>query len=182
VFFLDESGVMMAPLVRRTQAPRGKTPILKHKAGREKVSLIAGLSLSPLRGRLNLYFGSLVNDHFDHSAVAHFLRQVLRHLRGNVIVIWDRGPMHRGPELRTLEEDHPRLSFELLPAYAPKANPVEQIWTDLKWGKLCNLAPQNVHQLKELATKELSGYRRAPERLRNFIRASALPWPRALAS
>jgi hypothetical protein len=38
--FLDESGLMMAPLVRRTWAPRGQTPILLQRTrSRDKVSV-----------------------------------------------------------------------------------------------------------------------------------------------
>ena len=55
------------------------------------------------------------------------MRQLLRHLRGKVIVIWDRGNMHRGDPIRQLLRDYPRLSIEELPPYAPDLNPVEQV-------------------------------------------------------
>jgi hypothetical protein len=36
--FTDESGFLMLPLLRRTLAPRGHTPVLRHKAShRDKV-------------------------------------------------------------------------------------------------------------------------------------------------
>jgi hypothetical protein len=45
--FIDESGVLLAPLVRRTLAPKGETPILEHRAKqRDKVSLIAALTIA----------------------------------------------------------------------------------------------------------------------------------------
>ena len=54
---IDESGFLMSPLVRRTLAPRGHTPILKTKAAhREKVSVTAALTISPQRHRLGLYW------------------------------------------------------------------------------------------------------------------------------
>jgi hypothetical protein len=180
---IDESGVLLAPLVRRTWAPRGQTPILlqqgKHRA---KVSLLAALTLSPRRGRLGLYFSSLLNDHYDHVAVAHFLREMLKHLRGPVIIIWDGGSMHKGPEIRQLLEEFPRLTLEPLPPYAPELNPVEQIWTYLKWSRLCNLAPADVHELHQRASQELKAIRKDQDRLRSCWAGSDLPWPRALAS
>ena len=180
---IDESGVLLAPLVRRTLAPRGQTPILKHKAKhREKVSSIAALTLSPGRGDLSLYFSTLTNDSFDHTAVAWFVRQLLRHLRRHVILVWDRGPMHRGPEIRRLVHDFPRLILEQLPAYAPELNPVEQIWTHLKWNQLCNLAPEHSVELESLVYKELHAIRYDRQRLRGFFEASELPWPRAFAA
>src|SRR5581483_592828 len=44
VVFVDESGLLMAPLVRRTWAPRGHRPVLRQRGRhREKVSLAAAL-------------------------------------------------------------------------------------------------------------------------------------------
>jgi transposase len=180
---IDESGMLLAPLVRRSLAPKGQTPILRHQAKhRQKISLIGALTLSPRQRQLGLYFSSLQNDSYDHTVVAWFLRQLLQHLRGRVIVVWDRGPMHRGPEIRQLLEDYPRLSLESLPAYAPELNPVEALWCDLKWHRLCNLAPQDARELDRLAWRELKTIRHDQKRLRSYWATSDLPWPRALAS
>jgi hypothetical protein len=47
---IDESGFLLSPLVRRTLAPRGQTPVLKTWGGhRERVSAIAALTISPRR-------------------------------------------------------------------------------------------------------------------------------------
>lgn len=175
--------MLLSPLVRRTLAPKGETPLLEHKAKhRDKVSLLAALTISPKAQRLGFYFGTLLNDSFDNVAVAWFLRQLLRHLRGPVIVIWDRGAMHRGPEIRQLLADHPRLQLESLPAYAPELNPVEQVWSYLKWNRLCNFAPTDTNHLEQTVVEELTNIRFDQKRLRSFWKASELPWPYALAS
>ena len=66
---IDESGLLMAPLVRRTWAPRGRTPDLVQQGGghHEKVSVAAALWLSPRRDRLGLYFKTLVNGYFGRN-------------------------------------------------------------------------------------------------------------------
>lgn len=180
---IDESGVMLAPLVRRSLAPKGRTPLLKIKAShRDKVSLIAALTLSPNRRRLGFYFSSMVKDHFEQSAVAWFLQQLLRKLRGPVIVIWDRGNMHRGHDIRQLLERNPRLTLKQLPPYAPELNPTEQIWEYLKWSKLCNLAATDVYDLDQHVFRELDAVRYDQERLQSFWLGSDLPVSRALAS
>jgi transposase len=176
---IDESGLLLAPLLRRSQAPRGHTPLIKCKAAhRQKVSLLAALTLSPRRGRAGLYFTSLINDHFDEVAVAWFLRQLLRHLRGRVIVLWDRGSMHHGPEIRQVLQRHQRLQLEELPPYAPELNPVEQIWKYLKWDKLCNFAPWDSNELEQTAFQELQAIRYDREQLRSFWEVSDLPAPK----
>ena len=62
IVLIDESGVLMAPLVRRTWALRGRTPDFVQGGGRgprEKVSVAAALWLSPRRERLGLYLALL---------------------------------------------------------------------------------------------------------------------------
>lgn len=55
--FLDESGLLMGPLVRRSWQPRGQTPVLVQR-GRHlgKVSAIAALGVPPRRDGARLYF------------------------------------------------------------------------------------------------------------------------------
>src|SRR4051812_44637976 len=64
--FLDESGFQLTPVVRRTYAPRGKTPILEawHRKGR--ISAISAVTVSPVRRRPNLYFRLLADDANAH--------------------------------------------------------------------------------------------------------------------
>jgi transposase len=49
--FLDESGFMLTPTVRRTFAPRGKTPVLSAWDRRDRLSAISCVTLSPVAGR-----------------------------------------------------------------------------------------------------------------------------------
>jgi putative transposase len=179
---IDESGLLMAPLVRRSQAPRGHPPILEQQGKhREKVSLIAALTVSPVRQHLGLYFQTFPNDYVDNTKAAAFLEQLLRHLRGKVIVVWDRGQMHRGPALRALLARYPRLTLESLPSYAPDLNPVEQLWNYLKYQQLANFAPRSVHLLHAVAAGELAAVQDDQARLRSFYEASELPFPEQVA-
>jgi hypothetical protein len=86
----------MAPLARRTWAPRGQTPEQEQKGGtREKVSIAAAVWLSPRRDRLGLYSHTLPGGYFDSWHLAAFLEAMMRDLAGRFVVVWDGGPMHR---------------------------------------------------------------------------------------
>ena len=123
--FADESGFLLAPLVAKTWAPRGCTPFQRHRQGRrDKISVISGISLSPRRHRLGLYY-LLFYDNIAQEEVCVFLRELLRHLRGPVIVLLDNSSTHQGEPLRKLLRQHPRLSIEHFPSYAPELNPDE---------------------------------------------------------
>jgi putative transposase len=175
IVLIDESGVLLTPLVRRTLAPRGETPTLSVKGGRrEKVSVIAGLSLSPVAQRLGLYFRTFPNAYVTTPDTADFLRDLLRHLRGRVIVVWDRGPIHRGDPIRRVLADYPRLTLACLPSYAPELNPVEQLWGHIKYGRLSNLAAPNADALDDLVTECLIDAKFDSNRLRSFYAATPL--------
>ena len=166
----------MAPLRRRTLAPKGRTPIHRHRAKhRQKVSMTAAISISPLRKQLGLYFQTWPEQYVDNQATALFLRNLLHHLRGEVIVVWDRGSMHKGEAIRELLQRFPRLSLESLPPYAPDMDPVEFLWKHLKWDELPNFCPSDVQQLDEVLNQKLEACKQTPQRLRQFIDCSGVP-------
>jgi DDE superfamily endonuclease len=179
---MDESGLLMAPLVRRSWARQGHPPVIEQKAGhREKVSIAAALWLPPLRDRLGLAYQALVNGYFNNAEVAEFLGCAVEGLPGPVIAIWDGGTMHKGGPIRELvDRSGGRLEIEPLPAHAPELMPVEQLWTWLKYDRLHTFAPEDAHQLNKVAVRELEAIRDDQARLRDFFHASDLPLPRAL--
>jgi transposase len=96
-----------------------------------RLSALAALTVSPTRQHPGLY-QRFQPRHSQALDVAEFLRALLRHLRGHITLLWDRGSMHRGPAIEAVQHAHPRLHMEEFPAYAPERNPVAQIWTDFK--------------------------------------------------
>lgn len=167
----------MAPLVRRSLAPAGCTPIITHKAShREKVSLMSALCLSPALRRIALRFRTYPKQYVTGERTADFLRGLLEQLPGRVLVVWDNVAMHRGPPIRALLATTRRLELRSLPPYAPELNPVEQVWQHLKWTGLANFAPRDVEHLHQVALERLGRIRRTPSRLQSFLRCSDLPF------
>jgi hypothetical protein len=90
--FLDESGFRLTPTVRRTLAPRGRTPVLDAWDRRDRWSGISCITLSSAAGRPGLYFHLL--DHNVHADDAvDFLAEVHRRL-GPLTVVRDRNQIH----------------------------------------------------------------------------------------
>ena len=71
-------------------------------------------------------------DNFKAVHVAKFLRMLLKYLRGQVILLWDGGRIHKGPVINVVRDAFPRLHLERFPGYAPEPNPVEQVQNDFK--------------------------------------------------
>jgi transposase len=174
VVFADESGFLLAPLVVRTWAPRGSTPLLHYRQGRrDKISVISGISLSPQRHHLGLYY-LLFYDNIAQEEVCLFLRELLRQLRGPLIVLLDNSSTHQGQPLQKLLARHPRLSIEHFPSYAPELNPDEGVWSQAK-RELANGCPKDVDELMESIIQAIDGIRSSPAKLSGCILESKLP-------
>jgi transposase len=159
--------------VAKTWAPVGQTPVIRHFDRRDRISVISGLSVSPLRQRLNLYYQ--LHDHNIRQAEAcAFLRHLLQHLRRHVIVLWDRGRPHKGRLIADLCRRVPRLRLERFPAYAPELNPDEGIWKLAK-ENLANGCPHDRHDLLLAVLRALENTRRNIKNLRGCITQSGLP-------
>jgi putative transposase len=175
------SGFFLNPLVRRTWAPRGKTPILRSWGRhRDKGSVVAALSLAPTLRRLGLYWLADAKRYVTAETMAKFLRDLLRHLRGRVIVVWDNGSSHKGPLIRALCARYPRLHLERLPTYAPDLNPVEFVWSHLKHGRLANFVPASLYHLDQTVRGQLASLTQTPSLLKALWHGSKLPFPSSI--
>jgi transposase len=180
IVLIDETGLFLNPLVRRSWSVRGRTPVIGGDGGhRTKVSVIGAISVSPRVRRLGLYFDTRPDGFFGAPEVIGFLRYLLRALVGKVIVVWDGGTNHKGPAMRQFLTRNKRLWLERLPPYAPELNPVEQVWGWLKYGQLANFVPDDLTELNDEIIGRLIHLRCDPKLLRSLWDGSELPFPEA---
>jgi transposase len=158
--------------VAKTWAPVGCTPILRHSYKRDRLSVISGISVSPKRRRLGLYYRIHANN-IGQAQVCEFLRALLRHLKGKVIVLMDNSTTHRGGQLRQLLATNERLSIEYFPSYAPEINPDEGIWSLTK-RRLANHCPRDIPELHGNVDQCLWDIGSSPHLLRGCIANSKL--------
>jgi transposase len=131
--------------------------------------------VSPKRQHLGLYLRFQPHN-FQAVDVAAFLRALLRHLHGHVILLWDQSSIHQGAVIAAVEQAYPRLHLEEFPAYAPELNPVEQVWNDFK-GHTANSLLRDKRDLRRCLSANTRRVRRSQAKLRSFILASKLPSP-----
>ena len=93
---------MLQPLVRRTWAPRGQTPIQYSWDRHDRLSVISAITVSPLQQRFGLCFR--IHDHnITFQEVMAFLTMLHRRQRRKFIVVLDRLNAHR-KAVRLLQE------------------------------------------------------------------------------
>jgi transposase len=173
IVFADESGFLLTPTVARSWAPIGETPLLRHFDRRDRISAISGITVSPRHRRLNLYF-QLHLKNIQQQEVCAFLRDLLRHLRGHVFLLWDGGRPHTGRLVKELVRRVPRLHLLRFPGYAPELNPDEGVWKLAK-GMLANGCPKGRSELDASLTNALQSIRHNRKNLRACIDHSGLP-------
>ena len=167
--FLDESGFLLIPNVRRTWAPRGQTPVLQCHFNWQQLSVIAGISFR--RFYFRLFPGAIKGPQ-----IIEFLHALGRQIRQPLLVIWDGLPAHRSTLVREyLEALDGAIQIEQVPGYAPELNPTEYIWEHLKYHELANHCAGNFADLQTSARNRLRSMQRRPTLITAFWHQAGLP-------
>lgn len=172
IVFIDESGFMLQPVVRRTWAPKGETPVQYSWDRHDRLSVISGITLSPHR-RFGLYF-RIHNNNINFEKVMMFITLLHRHLRRKFILVLDRYSAHR-KAVRLMQAKHPDwFQAEWLPAYAPELNPVEMLWNHTKYADLANFIPHDVDDLQQSVAISIQNTRTQTHLIRSFFHYARL--------
>jgi transposase len=149
---------------------------VRHRYRHDRLSVCSGLAVSPKRQRIALYLRCRPRN-LSGLDIRAFLQHLLRHLRGPVDLLWDRGPIHRRREVGAFLANHPRLRVKSFPASAPELNPAEYVWAQADHA-LANGAPDDLRDLRHRLGDATRRLRRSQNLLWSCIYASALPWTR----
>ena len=126
IFFVDEAHFRADVDVRQMWVQRGLPALID--------------STSPRLGEKATYYSAVCLESGEVEAMpvaqtctaqttVAFLQQLRDHYAEPLIIIWDNGPAHRGPELRTcLTTPNLHLRLVPLPAYSPDFNADEAVW------------------------------------------------------
>jgi transposase len=176
LIFVDETGFMMYPTVRKSFSPRGQAPVNKVSDSHGRISTIGAIAISPSRDELSWHHYSLEdNCNFRGPAVVAFLEQLRRAIGGPMVIIWDQIIIHSREVVQEYLKGATRIRLEPFPAYARNLNPVDEAWFYIKYDRIPNLTPSTLHQLRKAVDKELKRLSGRPDLLRSFVKFSELP-------
>jgi transposase len=170
IVFVDETGCYLLPMVVKTYAPRGQTPVLRAPLSRDHLSVISGITA---HGWLH---ARVQNRPFRGIDAARFLRHLTTHISVRLLVIWDGSPIHRCQAIKAFlaSPAGPGVPLEQLPAYAPELNPDEGVWNYLKRVELKNVVCQHLGQLSYELGKAIKRLRQKPHIIRACIAQAGL--------
>lgn len=157
IIFEDESGFSMLPSVRATWAPKGRTPILRHRFNWKRLSMAGALAYEPDGSEAHLIFQMRPGAYNDETLIEFLTELYELEDRRPVILIWDGLPSHHSRRMTAwLHTQRRWLRVERLPGYAHDINPIEQVWGSLKSKELANLCPDTLDDAAQVADHGLN--------------------------
>lgn len=165
VYFEDESGVSLAPVIGKTWAPKGQTPIVRVTGKRGGVLAMSAISPS---GRMCF---RLEKRKVNANVLIEFINQIgAQHPSRKVGIVMDQAPCHIAKKVKRLSEQSPRLRVFHLPPYSPNLNPDEKVWRHMKHVELKNHQAQDKKQLARLVLGALRKMQKNPKLTKNFFK------------
>jgi len=165
---------MVSPL-KRTWARRGQTPVSRTSIDHhERLNILGVLLVSPKGKKIRLSIKSYWHSLTGEEVIA-FLKQVLRLVRGFVVLVWDRHPIHRRKAVQNFLQSQKRLIVFEFPVAAPELNPAEFIWTQTT-EYIAGTSPHNKHELQANVFASIARIRVSQKRLFACLHGSKLDW------
>lgn len=167
---MDESGFYLLPSVVRTYAPVGKTPILHHRLSHDHLSVIGAV------GRHGKLYFQVYEEAIRSTEVIRFLKHLLRHIPGKLLILWDGAAIHRSKAIRQFLQEGAaaRIQLERFPGYAPEVDPEEGIWRHLKRAEMRNLCCADLRETRREFRAACQRLRQKPAIIQSCLRHSGL--------
>jgi transposase len=116
-------------------------------------------------------------DHaFQGQDIVRFLKHLLRRIAGQLLLIWDGLPAHRGQVVKQFlrQGAAKRLHLAQLPSYAPDLNPNEGVWGYLKTVELANVGCHDLAELRYQLRQAIARLRHKSTVIQSFFRQARL--------
>ena len=165
LYFQDESGVSLIPVLGKTWAKKGKTP--KIKVTGNKGGFCVTSAISPA-GRMVF---RIEKDTIHAKEHIDFLKQIIRqHPNRKIIVIEDNARPHIACEVKDFVKDNKnKIAVYYLPTYSPDLNPDEKVWKYLKNVKLKAHQARNKKEFKPLVLSKMQSIQKKPHLIKSFF-------------
>jgi len=165
LYFQDESGISLTPVLGRTWAKKGKTPKIKVTGKRGGFCVTSAISPA---GKLIFRIEKKKVNADKH---IEFLKKIMKqHLNRKIIVVEDSAPVHKAKKVdKFVEENKKKLAVYRLPSYAPELNPTEHVWAYLKAHELKTHQAQNTDELKHLVKRKMQSIQMKKQLIHSFF-------------
>lgn len=165
LYFQDEAGISLTPVLGKTWAPKGKTPIVKVTGKRGGFCLTSAITSA---GRMVF---RIEKERINADLHIEFLKQIIRHhLNRKIVVVEDKAAAHIAKKVgKFVKKNKKRFALYYLPSYSPKLNPDEHVWAYLKNHGLKDHQAQSTSELKKLTLSKMRSIQRKKGKVESFF-------------
>lgn len=165
LYFQDESGVSLTPVLGRTWAKKGKTPKVMVTGNRGGLCVTSAISPA---GKLIF---RIEKEKVNADKHIEFLKQIMKqHPYRKIIIIEDSSPVHKAKKVdKFVEQNKAKLVIYRLPSYSPELNPDEHVWEYLKAYELKAHRARDTKELKKLVKRKMQSIQRKKGLVASFF-------------
>jgi transposase len=166
LYFQDETGVSLTPVLGKTWAKKGKTAVVKLTGKRGGFCISAAIT-----PRGTMLF-RIEKENVTADTFLDFLEKLRRHHpRRKIIVVTDQARPHIAKKVRDhVEANKKSFALYYLPSYSPELNPDEGVWGYMKDKKLKSHTAMSKEELKAKTMSCLLSMQRRPLLIKSFFR------------
>lgn len=165
LYFQDESGISLSPVVGKTWAPVGETPKIKVTGKR------GGFCISSAISPAGKMVFRIEKKRVNSRLFVDFLVQIIRHHpHRKVVVICDNARPHIAKYVKEfVMSNKNKIAIYHIPPYSPELNPDEEVWNYLKNVKLKDHQARSKEELKPLAVSKLRSIQNDKKIINSFF-------------
>ena len=161
----DETGLANNCQHGRSYSLRGKTPVLRLPAKKERINLISSVT-NQGKSRFMIYDGTMNSD-----TLIKFLRRLIKDAGRKIYLIMDNLRVHHSkPVKKWVKEHNDQIELFFLPSYSPELNPDEYLNCDLKDGVHSKVPSRSKKDLKKKALSHLRKIQKSPDRVKSYFK------------
>lgn len=164
IFWGDETGLRSDDVRGRSDAPRGRTPLVRPCHKRANLGVISAVTH---QGKLRWM---VLHQAISAPVLISFLKRLIHDADGKVFLILDRLRVHRSQAVRDWLAQHTsQIEVFYLPAYSPELNPDEGINGHLKQAVPRKPPARSRPELQRNVISHMRRLSKSPKRIRSLF-------------
>ena len=161
----DETGLQTGANVEKGYSLKGKTPVLRQSAKRERINMISSITN---QGQVRFMF---YRDNMNSKRLIEFMRRLTKDAERKVFLILDNLKVHHSKIVKAwLEKHKERIEVFYLPSYSPELNPDEYLNNSLKGRVHSGERAQTANQLESKARKHMRSLQNNRHKTKKFFK------------
>lgn len=167
----DETGIQTGANVERGYSPKGKTPVVRLTAKRQRVNMISSVTN---QGKVRFMF---YRDNMNSKKLIDFMGRLVKDAGKKVFLILDNLKVHHSaPVKKWLQENREKIELFFLPPYSPELNPDEFLNNSLKGHVHSGERANTVNELEAKARKHMRRLQNRPAKVKHFFQKRSVAY------